>query len=227
ENGDLGRLNPDDIASISVVKDSANRSVYGPKAGVGVIFVTTKPEKPANDAMTFTAKGDKVYVRATNKDMLNEMTADTIVFAGAGKSISAKGNVQGTVYSAQSLQGKEAVKVNDKLNEVVVVGYGTKNKNISSSLQGKVSGMQVHSSGSQLESVYVSGYGYKKKENTMLPEVLSANSYYVLNGKRAKIKEVRKLQPGAIRSVDILKGDQAQKYYGSKAKQGAIVITTR
>ncbi|MFT4095283.1 MAG: TonB-dependent receptor plug domain-containing protein, partial [Niabella sp.] len=72
ENGDLGRLNPDDIASISVVKDSASRSVYGPKAGAGVIFVTTKPEKPANDAMTFTAKGNKVYVRAATKDVFSE-----------------------------------------------------------------------------------------------------------------------------------------------------------
>ncbi len=35
-------LNPNDIESISVLKDAASASIYGSKAAAGVILVTTK-----------------------------------------------------------------------------------------------------------------------------------------------------------------------------------------
>lgn len=40
--GDLNSLNPQDIASISVLKDAAASSIYGSRAPFGVILVTTK-----------------------------------------------------------------------------------------------------------------------------------------------------------------------------------------
>lgn len=40
--GDLAALNPNDIQSISVLEDAASASIYGAKAGGGVILVTTK-----------------------------------------------------------------------------------------------------------------------------------------------------------------------------------------
>lgn len=40
--GDLTLLNPNDIASISVLKDAAASSIYGARAAAGVILVTTK-----------------------------------------------------------------------------------------------------------------------------------------------------------------------------------------
>ena len=40
--GDLSRLNPNDIKSISVIKDASAAAVYGARAAFGVILVTTK-----------------------------------------------------------------------------------------------------------------------------------------------------------------------------------------
>ena len=40
--GDINLLNPDDIASVSVLKDAASASIYGARAANGVILVTTK-----------------------------------------------------------------------------------------------------------------------------------------------------------------------------------------
>jgi TonB-linked SusC/RagA family outer membrane protein len=40
--GDLNALNPNDILSISILEDAASASIYGAKAGGGVILVTTK-----------------------------------------------------------------------------------------------------------------------------------------------------------------------------------------
>ena len=40
--GDLSRVNPNDVASISVIKDAAAAAVYGARAAYGVILITTK-----------------------------------------------------------------------------------------------------------------------------------------------------------------------------------------
>ena len=40
--GTLDWINPDDIESISVLKDAASASIYGSRAAAGVILVTTK-----------------------------------------------------------------------------------------------------------------------------------------------------------------------------------------
>ena len=41
--GDLNMINPQDIASVSVLKDAASSSIYGSRAPYGVILITTKP----------------------------------------------------------------------------------------------------------------------------------------------------------------------------------------
>ncbi len=43
--GDIGLLNPDDIESISVLKDAASAAIYGARAAGGVILITTKHPK--------------------------------------------------------------------------------------------------------------------------------------------------------------------------------------
>lgn len=42
--GDLNSVNPQDIESVSVLKDAAAASIYGSRAPFGVILVTTKRE---------------------------------------------------------------------------------------------------------------------------------------------------------------------------------------
>lgn len=47
-NGDLSTINPDDIESITVLKDAAAASIWGARAGNGVIVLTTKKGKLNN-----------------------------------------------------------------------------------------------------------------------------------------------------------------------------------
>ena len=47
----LNLVNPDDIATISVLKDAASASIYGTRAAWGVILITTKQGKK-NDTLT-------------------------------------------------------------------------------------------------------------------------------------------------------------------------------
>lgn len=49
-NGQLGNLNPNDIASIDVLKDASSAAIFGAKAANGVVLITTKKgttEKPS------------------------------------------------------------------------------------------------------------------------------------------------------------------------------------
>jgi len=60
--GDLTLLNPNDIESISVLKDAAAVSIYGAKAAGGVIMVTTKKGLP--DKLTVTYSGLRTFNHA-------------------------------------------------------------------------------------------------------------------------------------------------------------------
>lgn len=51
--GNMNNLNPDDIESISVLKDAAASSVYGSRAAFGVILITTKKGKSGKASVSY------------------------------------------------------------------------------------------------------------------------------------------------------------------------------
>jgi TonB-linked SusC/RagA family outer membrane protein len=51
--GDLSLLNPEDVASLSVLKDAASASIYGARAAFGVVLVTTKNGSREKDKIRF------------------------------------------------------------------------------------------------------------------------------------------------------------------------------
>ncbi len=55
--GELDRVNPNDIESISVIKDAAAAAVYGARAAFGVILVTTKSGKASEGKATVRYSG--------------------------------------------------------------------------------------------------------------------------------------------------------------------------
>lgn len=54
--GDPSTLNPNDIASVSVLKDAASASIYGARGTFGVVLITTK--EPAKDKTSITYTGN-------------------------------------------------------------------------------------------------------------------------------------------------------------------------
>ncbi len=53
--GDISSINPDEIESISVLKDAASTSLYGSRAANGVILITTKTGKAGETNFSFNA----------------------------------------------------------------------------------------------------------------------------------------------------------------------------
>lgn len=51
--GDINRINPNDIESISVLKDAAASAIYGARGAFGVVLVTTKNAKSGKMSITY------------------------------------------------------------------------------------------------------------------------------------------------------------------------------
>lgn len=95
--------------------------------------------------------------------------------------------------------------------------------NVPMSLQGRAAGVNANEN-KNLDEVVVIGYGAKiRGANT----IKDANPVYVVNGAIMSPDNFAKLNPNAIKSMDVLKGEQATSVYGSQASNGAIVVTLK
>ena len=59
----LNFLNPDDIASIDVLKDASAAAIYGSRAANGVVLITTKKGKSGEGTVTYSTYGSVSYLR--------------------------------------------------------------------------------------------------------------------------------------------------------------------
>ena len=55
-SGDLANLNPNDVETMTVLKDAASNALYGARGANGVIMITTKKAKSGEATVTFDAK---------------------------------------------------------------------------------------------------------------------------------------------------------------------------
>ena len=77
ESGQISNLNPNDIASISVLKDAATAAIYGVKGGNGVILITTKSGSKADHA---TINYDGSYTLTRNTAMPEMLNAREYIY---------------------------------------------------------------------------------------------------------------------------------------------------
>ena len=75
--GDISAINPEDIESVSVLKDAASAAIYGARAANGVLLVTTKKTNSSNAGNTRVTLG--AYVGFQTPTRLPEM-CDAIEF---------------------------------------------------------------------------------------------------------------------------------------------------
>lgn len=68
ETGTMNSVDPNDIESISVLKDAASAAIYGSKASNGVILITTKRGKTGKPRISYNG-----YVSAQNATMLPDL----------------------------------------------------------------------------------------------------------------------------------------------------------
>lgn len=76
--GDPSLLNPDDIESVSVLKDAASASIYGSRATFGVVLITTKSASPEAGKFNFSYNENISFLSPTN---LPNIVDDGYVYA--------------------------------------------------------------------------------------------------------------------------------------------------
>ncbi|MHB9056004.1 MAG: SusC/RagA family TonB-linked outer membrane protein [Paludibacteraceae bacterium] len=95
--GNMNALNPNDIESISVLKDAASSSIYGARASFGVILITTKSGKSGKTKVSYGGN-----LRYSNAVQIPEML-DAYRFAQYFNQ-AAINDGQGAIFSDKSLQ---------------------------------------------------------------------------------------------------------------------------
>ncbi|MGN7787184.1 TonB-dependent receptor plug domain-containing protein [Niabella sp. 22666] len=259
----LEDIKPNDIESVTVLKNASAKSIYGEGAEHGVVLVTTKKHK--EDNLVLTSESGKIKVSNGKSEILSDKItlseggtrffADEITMRKIDD-VKRRNLNEVTVVGYRtktatepSLKGKvEGVQIrsaNTRSNpeEVTVVGYGTKAV-AGSSLKGEVTGVSIQPANrsSNPEAATVTGYPstrrfkteavvtYKQDQAGTNSGILAnppASAHYVLNGQSVSVKKIKNLDGANVKSIDVLKGDEAKKYYGSKASEGAIIITTK
>jgi TonB-linked SusC/RagA family outer membrane protein len=72
--GDINNINPNDIVNVSILKDAAAASIWGARAGNGVIVITTHKAK-FGDQLKINASATATISQLPNFDGLNQMNA--------------------------------------------------------------------------------------------------------------------------------------------------------
>ena len=71
-NGYWNDINPDDIASMTVLKDAASNALYGARGANGVILITSKNAQKGKTKVNFTAKWGANHDGRVKYDLINE-----------------------------------------------------------------------------------------------------------------------------------------------------------
>lgn len=95
--GDLNMINPNDIESISVLKDAASASIYGARAAFGVILVTTKSGKEGKVRVSYS--GDVRFSTATQVPKMLDSYSFALYWNEAQRNVDG-----GAQFNAETLQ---------------------------------------------------------------------------------------------------------------------------
>jgi len=87
--GDINNINPNDIESITVLKDAAASSIWGARAGNGVIVITTKKARP-NQPLRVTLNSNITLSPKPNLFSANQLSVGS--FIGLEKYLFTQGN---------------------------------------------------------------------------------------------------------------------------------------
>lgn len=84
-DGDLNNINPNDIASMSVLKDAASTALYGSRGANGVIMITTKKGQTRNAVVNLEAKWGSNFRQLPRYNTINDPAQYYEVYYGALK----------------------------------------------------------------------------------------------------------------------------------------------
>ena len=220
----MERMNPSDIESVSVLKDSASIKIYGKRGENGVILITTK--KPGTTTQFNFSKVDN-QENVVPDFQVSGTVVDEQGRPKAGVSILVPNTTYGAITDIDGRFSLKAVKGGNLLFSFI--GYKSMKVPVSATMSvrmeqevvkllpettnrlvrardtkpaGLINGINVH--------------GVKEGEQPLV----------IVDGKEALEKDaLSKISPDRIKSITILKDKSATAVYGEKGKNGVIIVT--
>lgn len=209
---------------------------------VGVSQQQSRLKGTVNDSFG-TVAGASVIVKGTTNGTVTDMDGNFVLEAKKGDII----QISFIGYLTQEIKynGEASLSINlqedtQKLDEVIVVGYGTQQKanlsgavaqldskeltnrpisNVSSGIQGLMPGVTVTAGqgrpGDDGSTIRIRGVG----------TLNSADPYILIDG--IESGSMNDIDPNDIESISVLKDASSAAIYGSKASNGVILITTK
>ena len=195
-------------------------------------FTFTAPARAAGTTVTVTAR--RIGYRIASQQVALSGAAATVSFTLEA----AATQLTGVVVSALSVQREKATIGTSQQQLTARDVNVTKDPNIVNALSGKVAGVQINAGGAIGGSarIVIRGNNSINGDNQPLFIVdgIPVSNANVTNANQANSNggfdygnAIRDLNPEDIASLTILKGPNAAALYGSRAANGAIVITTK
>jgi len=205
EIADLKNIAPENVESISVVKDASSTALYGDKGKNGVVIITTKKETATVDPSENEGKTSGIIIRGNgiaNEPLYvvdGEIVEDISAIAPDNiKEISVIKSANGTLpYGEKGKNG--VIEIKTKKGKVTVIADPIKNED----------------KDDKKSSIIIKGNNAE----------MGLTALYVVDGEIAN--DVSSLDPDSIDDVYVVQGQKAISTYGDKGKKGAIVITTK
>ena len=223
----MERMNPSDIESFSVLKDSASIKIYGKRGENGVILVTTK--KPGTTGVFGYSKVDN-QENVVPDFQVSGTVVDEQGRPKAGVSVLVPNTTYGSITDANGHFSLKAVKGGNLLFSFI--GYKSMKVPVSVTMSVRMEQEVVKllpettsrmwkvrdtKDASNINGVgTVNIHGVKEGEQPLV----------IVDGKEVLEKDaLSKISPERIKSFSILKGETGTAVYGEKGKDGVIIVT--
>lgn len=196
--------------------------------------ISHKSKKPLNAKMISGIVSDKsgvlpgvnVIIKGTNRGTQTDFDGYYEIEAAAGEELefayigieTQKIKVTSNVIDVQLLESS------NNLEEVVVTAIGFKKDKKYSA--GSVSGEEFIVEYDLKASISGKTAGVTVRGNVSISGNYT-NALYIIDGEIMTAEQAKTIKPSEILSIDVLKGEKAEALFGSKAINGAVVITTK
>lgn len=223
----MEKMNPSEIESVSVLKDSASIRIYGKRGENGVILVTTK--KTGTTTQFDFSKVDN-QENVVPDFQVSGTVVDEQGRPKAGVSILVPNTTYGAITDMDGHFSLKAVKGGNLLFSFI--GYKSMKVPVSATMSVRME-QEVVDLLPEITKRFVKVKGIK--DTSFINGVGSVNIHGVKDGEQPLVivdgKEVlekdalSKISPERIKSISVLKDKTATAIYGEKGKNGVIIIT--
>ena len=217
EAENIEEINPNDIESVDVLKGESAKKLYREKGKNGVVVITTKQATQKEKKFEISGKvtdknGDPISGVSI---IVKEKTIGTITDSNGNYKLGLNEKNEALAFSKSEYKTKDVhVNGKNKINIELVANKNTKKENVNAISYGKPGTTGI-----------VNAHSRAANTTFLTDNIQGDKPIFVVNG--VEMENISYLNPENIKSVNVLKDKYATDLYGEKAKNGAVLITTK